>query len=122
MMKMLLYRVLPLGAAIGIFSSALSPLQPMLAAFGKAATALTGDTDVGGVDLQPPDLQGELNKVKEVAKGPQQSKQGRTLQQLADNLSQGKATVDADDPYGHKAGARGMKKLDLPPPPKKKKR
>lgn len=122
MFKLFLYRVIPIGAAIGIFSSALSPLQPMLAAFGKAATALTGKENVGGVELQPPDLKGELDKVKEVATGKQPSAQSRTLQQLAANLNEGKPVEDTEDPYGHQAGARGMKPIALPPATPKKKR
>ena len=120
MFKLLLYRVAPIGAAVAIFSSALSPLQPMLTAFAKAADALTGKTSTGGVDIQPPDLKGEVDKVKDVVKGKQPSAQSKTLQQLASDLSEGKAPTDPDDPYGHKAGARGPKPIALPPTGTKK--
>jgi len=49
MMKLVLGRVLPMAVAVGLFTSALSPLRPALAAFGVAADALGGETHGGGV-------------------------------------------------------------------------
>jgi hypothetical protein len=48
MIKLLLGRLLPAGAAAGMFMGALSPLSPALDAFGVAANALAGDTHAGG--------------------------------------------------------------------------
>lgn len=50
-MKLLLGRLLPAGLTIGLLTSAISPIQPALRAFGIAADALAGDANAGGVDL-----------------------------------------------------------------------
>jgi hypothetical protein len=50
-MKLLLGRLLPAGLTIGLLTSAISPIQPALRAFGIAADALAGDASAGGVDL-----------------------------------------------------------------------
>lgn len=107
MIRLLLYRVLPLGTAIAIFSSALSPLRPALQAFGKAASALAGNTRVGGVEAQAPNLEAEA---KQLATGPAPSAptRGKTLQQLAESL---RAEVVSDDPFGEQAGARAPKPI-----------
>lgn len=51
MIKLLLGRLLPAGAAIALFTSALSPLRPALNAFAISANALAGDTSAGGQEL-----------------------------------------------------------------------
>jgi hypothetical protein len=51
LIKLLLGRLLPAGLTIGLLTSAISPIQPALKAFGIAADALAGDANAGGVDL-----------------------------------------------------------------------
>jgi len=55
MMKVLLGRVLPIGAAAALLASSASPLQPALAAFTHAANALGGAQSEDTSDLQMPD-------------------------------------------------------------------
>ncbi len=52
MIRLLLGRFLPAALAVGIFTSALSPLRPALQAFGTAAAALTG-ADAPGPAEEP---------------------------------------------------------------------
>lgn len=52
MIRLLLGRFLPAALAVGIFTSALSPLRPALQAFGTAAAALTG-ADAPGPTEEP---------------------------------------------------------------------
>ncbi len=55
MMKVLLGRVLPMGAAIALLSSSASPLRPALSAFTHAANALGGAQSEDTSDVQMPD-------------------------------------------------------------------
>ncbi|HEY3451123.1 MAG TPA: hypothetical protein VGK67_32495 [Myxococcales bacterium] len=55
MMKVLLGRVLPMGAAIALLSSSASPLRPALNAFTHAANALGGAQNVDTSDVVMPD-------------------------------------------------------------------
>lgn len=55
MMKVLLGRVLPVGAAAALLASSASPLQPALSAFTHAANALGGAQSEDTSDLQMPD-------------------------------------------------------------------
>ena len=52
MMKLLFARLLPGAAAVGIFTSALSPVQGTLKIFAIAADALSGETQ--GEEAPPP--------------------------------------------------------------------
>ena len=51
MTKLLLGRVLPMGVAAALFTSALSPLRPALGAFSVAANALAGESNAGGTAM-----------------------------------------------------------------------
>ncbi|MHB8876328.1 MAG: hypothetical protein ACYC8T_21760 [Myxococcaceae bacterium] len=51
MTKLLLGRLLPMGVAIALFTSALSPLRPALGAFTVAANALAGESNAGGTTM-----------------------------------------------------------------------
>lgn len=61
--KLLVGRVLPLGAAAMLLKSSYSPIQPALAAFGAATNALSGDaSDDSGAhfDQLAQDAQGQI--------------------------------------------------------------
>jgi hypothetical protein len=112
MMKFILTRMLPVGAGVAIFGSALSPVGPTLNMFQAAANALAGDTeaevDVAG--LTPADRAREPSPHKTTPQGERRKK----LEAIADQA--GKSDEDA---FGWKAGDRAPKPLAAPPPKKK---
>ena len=55
MIKTLLFRVLPAGAAAALLFSSASPLKPALRAFESAGNALGGDEAVNTADIAFPD-------------------------------------------------------------------
>ena len=93
MIRLLLGRFLPAALAVGIFTSALSPLRPALQAFGTAATALTGadapgPTEEPGLPGLPAALtpQGRLGGDKRGADVPYASERRKRLLGLAARL------------------------------------
>lgn len=104
MMKLLLTRVLPVGASMAIFGAALSPVTPTLNLFAAAADALAGETelevDVRGLDpeARAPD---PLVK-KQQARGEKRKK----LEALANQVDQ-----SDEDAFGWKPGDRAAKPL-----------
>ena len=107
MIKLLLTRLFPIGGAVMIFGSALSPVKPTLNMFAAAANALAGETeqDVDVKGLEPTDA-----PRKEM---PRANKRKR-LEALADQLAQ-----SDEDAFGWKPGDRAAKPLAAPPKPKK---
>lgn len=104
MMKLLLTRVLPVGASMAIFGAALSPVTPTLNLFAAAADALAGGTevevDVAGLDPEAR-AQDPLVK-KQRARGEKRKK----LEALADQVDQ-----SDEEKFGWKAGDRGPKPI-----------
>ena len=104
MMKLILTRLLPVGASVAIFGSALSPVGPTLNMFQAAANALAGETenevDVAG--LNPADRARDPSPRKEMPRGERRKK----LEAIADQA--GKSDEDA---FGWKPGDRAPKPL-----------
>jgi hypothetical protein len=105
--KLLLTRLFPIGGAVFIFGSALSPVKPTLNMFAAAANALAGETeqDVDVKGLEPAD-----SPRKEMPRANKRKK----LEALADQLGQ-----SDEDTFGWKPGDRAAKPLAPPPKPKK---
>lgn len=118
MMKLLLTRLLPAAAAVGIFTTALSPVKPALAMFGAAADALAGETsvavDTSGLGEPSPHVGQLAQKVAGTGSGaPHAQKQKRAvLEQLAD-AHDAPAKPD-EEAFGWKAGDRAPKPLGKP--------
>lgn len=115
MIRMLLYRLLPIGAAAGIFGGALSPLRATLQTFGAAANALAGQQSVRGGDFEAAetmkdDLQAKLSGLS--SQKPRASPSKRSLQQLAAQLRAN--PTDEADPFGEQPGARAPKPIARP--------
>ena len=104
MIKLLLTRLFPAGAAAIIFGSALSPVAPTLNMFAAAADALAGGTevevDVAGLDPAARARDGAPRK--EMPRGNKRKK----LEALADQL--GKSD---EDTFGWKPGDRGARPI-----------
>ena len=104
MIKLLLGRLLPAGAAVGLFMSALSPLKPALDAFGVAANALSGQSSAGGATigegLEVPSSGGFFSSLF----APNHQKDGarRQIEGLVENLKekQEKAALVPTSPAG----------------------
>lgn len=112
MIKFILTRVLPMGASVAIFGSALSPVGPTLDMFQAAANALAGETevevDVAG--LTPAErARGSLPR-RQLPRGEQRKR----LEAIADQ-----AAKSDEETFGWGAGERAPKPLAGPPPKKK---
>jgi hypothetical protein len=120
MIKIIFLRVLPMVAAVGIVGGALSPVNGTIEAFGAAADALAGKTDIHteGISVNESMLPTEITGIDKPKKSASSKK--KSLQALADKMDKNGTPTDPDD-FGHEAGDRAMKPLELPPPPKKKK-
>lgn len=109
MMKLILTRLLPLGASVAIFGSALSPVQPTLNMFAAAADALAGENEVA-VDvrgLQPTSAARDPAPRREMPRNNKRQK----LEAMADSLGQ-----SDEEAFGWKAGDRAPKPLAPPKP------
>lgn len=122
MLKLLFGRALPAGVAAWLLTSAVSPLQPALRAFGIAANALGGENNLGGVDMphELPESGGFFASLF-APKGHRDDAR-RQIEGLVENLKDKKAHADAE------AGAqknqkkkskkgKGGKKKDAEAPP-----
>lgn len=118
MMRFLLTKLLPIGATIGIFNSALSPVKPALAMFAAAANALAGETNQA-VDTSALDQAGQGHRPSAPQKGLAPGGKRKTLEGFADALDPEVPKDDADA-FGWKAGDRAAKPLAAPKPPGKK--
>ncbi len=122
MMKLLLTRVLPALATVGIFTTALSPVQPALALFGAAADALAGETSVA-VDTSDLDQLAKQAGQLAVLPGsglPKPATRARqqkraVLEKLAD-AHETPAKPD-DEAFGWKPGDRAPRPIGAPRTP-----
>lgn len=109
MIKFLLTRVLPLGAGVAIFGSALSPVGPTLNMFQAAANALAGETevevDVAG--LTPAERARDSLPRRPLPRGEQRKR----LEAIADQ-----AAKSDDETFGWRAGDRAPRPLAGSPP------
>lgn len=92
MIKLLLYRLVPLGVAGAIFSSALSPVRPALDAFSRAAGALAGVTE--GPGGSTPDFAAALHNLGAPARNPRAK---HKLVELAHAVKEGQPTPQSND-------------------------
>lgn len=128
MIKLLLFRILPAFAAVGIVGAAVSPVKGTLETFGAAADALTGDTNVNA-----PGITVDTTQLPSAVTGIEKPKGIATPKQKLLNLAAKAQQGGRDDPnqtdaekYGWGAGDRAMKPLEDPnkqnsQAPKKKK-
>lgn len=104
MMKLILTRLLPVGASVAIFGSALSPVQPTLNLFAAATDALAGGTeveaDVSGLD--PKERARDSLPRKQAPKSEKRKK----LEALADQLAK-----SDEDTFGWRPGDRAPKPI-----------
>lgn len=119
MIKLILLRIFPMVAAVGIVGGALSPVSGTIEAFGAAADALTGKTDIKteGITVDTGQLPSAITGI-EKPKQKAGSGKKQSLQALAEKLDKGQPVKDGEENYGWEAGDRAMKPLE--PPPKKK--
>jgi hypothetical protein len=116
MIKLILYRVLPLVAGVGIVGAAVSPVQGTLELFGAAADALAGDTHIetsGGIQVDTSQLPTVITGIEKPKKTVSKK---QSLQKLAEKAEKGEAVSDAEN-YGWEEGDRAMKPIE---PPRKK--
>ncbi len=115
MMKLLFARLLPGAAAVGIFTSALSPVQGTLKIFAIAADALSGETN--GEEAPPPldpkviqELQhpGSATRSRQVESGSGSAKR-KSLEAFANQLD---GSAKKED-FGWNAGDRAPKPIQL---------
>lgn len=104
MMKLILTRLLPVGASVAIFGSALSPVGPTLNMFAAAADALAGGTEVEADvrGLQPTSAARDPAPKREMPRNNRRQK----LEAIADQLGQ-----SDEDTFGWKPGDRAPKPL-----------
>jgi hypothetical protein len=102
MMKLVVARLLPGALAGTLLWSALSPLRPALEGFARAANALAGEQDAGGVDF-PRDVPGP-----EVTAPSAQ--RARALREIAGAV-EAQANVPEAEAMGWEAGDRAAKPL-----------
>lgn len=102
MIKLVAARLLPGALAGTLLWSALSPLRPALEGFAKAAGALAGERDVGGVDFP---------SVQPGAAAPSaHAHRARELRDIAKNVESRGAMPDAEA-LGWEAGDRAARPL-----------
>jgi hypothetical protein len=111
MIKLILTRLLPAGAAVAIFGSALSPVGPTLSMFQAAANALAGETD-GEVDVAGL-TQADRARAPSTRGGLQRIERRKKLEAIADQ-----AAKSDDEAFGWRAGDRAPRPLAGPPPKK----
>lgn len=113
MMKLLFARLLPGAVAVGIFTTALSPVKPALAMFAAAADALAGETQGQTEVLGTPSLPPVPGVTPETAR-PAAGKAGkrRSLENFANQLEGGEKKED----YGWNPGDRAPKPIQLKGP------
>ncbi|MEN9799853.1 MAG: hypothetical protein RL653_3550 [Pseudomonadota bacterium] len=102
MVKLVLARLLPGALAGTLLWSALSPLRPALEGFARAANALAGEQNAGGVDF-PRDLPGP---------GPSapSAERARALREIASAVEK-QANVPEAEALGWEAGDRAARPL-----------
>lgn len=119
MIKLILLRIFPMVAAVGIIGGALSPVSGTIEAFGAAADALTGKTDITtqGITVDTTQLPSAITGIEK----PRQkaSSKKKSLQALADKMDKHHSVKEGEENYGWEAGDRAIKPLDGPPPKKK---
>lgn len=126
MIKLVLFRILPAVAAVGIVGAAVSPVKGTLETFGAAADALTGDTNVNA-----PGITVDSTQLPSALTGIEKPKTTIGAKQKLLNLAakaEGKTPEYANEAeeYGWNEGDRAIKPLGKPeqqtgaPPPKKK--
>ena len=117
--KIIFLRVLPMVGAVGIVGGALSPVSGTIEAFGAAADALAGKTDIQteGISVDTGQLP---TAITGIAPPKKVSSKKKSLQALANKVAAGNEATGTDADFGWEAGDRGMKPLEAPPPKKKK--
>lgn len=119
MMKLLLTRLLPAAAAVGIFTTSLSPVKPALAMFAAAADALAGETsvtvDTSGLGEPSPHVGQLAQKVAGKQAATPQKQKRAVLEKLADEHD-APAKPD-EEAFGWKPGDRAPKPIGKPKSP-----
>src|SRR4051795_13361880 len=111
MIKLILYRVLPLVAGVGIVGAAVSPVKGTIETFGAAADALTGDTNVKapGITVDSAQLPSAITGIE---KPKTTAGAKKKLLELANKAEKGGGTgEDEDETFGWGGGDRAIKPL-----------
>ncbi|MFL5318612.1 MAG: hypothetical protein ACJ790_03080 [Myxococcaceae bacterium] len=111
MIKLVLFRILPAFAAVGIVGAAVSPVKGTLETFGAAADALTGDTNVSapGITVDTSQLPSAITGIEKPKTTVGAKKK---LLDLANKAEKGGNTGGSDDEtFGWGAGDRAVKPL-----------
>lgn len=116
MIQLILFRILPVVAALGIIGGALSPVNGTLKAFGAAAEALAGNTHVDSEPIVITTSTAALGKVQGLGKAPPSPKKRSLLALSAKVSGEDAFTGDDEKDFGWNAGDRAAKKL---PPTKR---